>query len=64
MATPCIPDSSKQPIVDENGITRIVTRHSRDVNSHEKNKDEDVIHSGSSDNEQPRKEFQEGGYGW
>ncbi|KAK7745403.1 hypothetical protein SLS53_002899 [Cytospora paraplurivora] len=57
MAPPSVPDSSvtsKYPIVDENGITRTVTHQRRAANSHEKdNKDEDVIHSGSSDNEQP-----------
>ncbi|ROW16134.1 hypothetical protein VPNG_01824 [Cytospora leucostoma] len=68
MAPPSVLDSSitsKQPTVDENGITRTVTRHGDALNDHEKrDKKEDIIHSGSSDNEQPRKEFQEGGYGW
>ncbi|KUI60464.1 putative transporter MCH2 [Cytospora mali] len=57
--------TSKDHRADETGIARTNTCHDRGVDMDEKsNTDEGVIHSGSSDNEQLPKEFQEGGYGW
>jgi hypothetical protein len=44
-------------MVNEDGILR-------ETGTHQDHTDEDVVHSGSSDEEQPQKEFQEGGYGW
>lgn len=44
-------------MVNEDGIMR-------ETGTHQDHTDEEVVHSGSSDDEQPQKEFQEGGYGW
>lgn len=59
------PITSKEVMVNEDGITSTDTRQNHAVDTDETNvKDEDVDHPGSSDNEQPKKEFKEGGYGW
>ncbi|KAK2611306.1 hypothetical protein N8I77_004659 [Diaporthe amygdali] len=68
MTTPSTADSpttSKETMVDENGILRTDTRHDRAVDIDEKSKkDDSAVDSESSDHEQPQKEFKEGGYGW
>ncbi|KAK7719590.1 hypothetical protein SLS64_001767 [Diaporthe eres] len=68
MASPATADwpaTSKETIVDENGIMRTDARHDQAVDMDEKhNKDNGAVDSESSDHEQPQKEFKEGGYGW
>ncbi|ROV91830.1 hypothetical protein VSDG_06500 [Cytospora chrysosperma] len=51
------PTTPKEIMVNEDGIMR-------ETGTRQDHTDEDVVHSGSSDDEQPQKEFQEGGYGW
>lgn len=57
-----------EAMVDEKdgGIMRTDNRHNHAVDTDEitDKEQQDVIHSGSSDNEKPTKVFQEGGYGW
>lgn len=64
-ATADSPATSKETIVDENGIMRTDTRHDQAVDMDEKGAmDNGAVDSESSDHEQPQKEFKEGGYGW
>lgn len=67
MAPALAPRSSpeaREEDVDDNGIARRDTRHERAVGIGEKsNKDRLATDSDSSDQEPP-KEFKEGGYGW
>jgi hypothetical protein len=59
------PATSKETIVDEDGILRTDTRHDQAVDMDEKhNKGNSAVDSESSDHEQAQKEFKEGGYGW
>ena len=59
------PATSKETVVDEDGILRTDTRHDQAVDMNEKrNEDNSAVDSESSDREQPQKEFKEGGYGW
>lgn len=68
MASPSIansPIAPREAPVEKDGIKRDDTRLDSAVHTDgELRKDEDATHSGSSDTEQPPKEFKEGGYGW
>lgn len=65
LSTAGSPATSKETIVDEDGILRTDTRHDQAVDMGEKRgQDNAAVDSGSSDHEQVPKEFKEGGYGW